>query len=99
LMAKSSTGRKYAKWMKKYLKLISTCTAKPFLPDCKPTTKIDNYHVKLKESKEKLEQNMLDNYMCNVTLVNKFISDNMPAAEVKSLIEQKVNEFLKASAK
>jgi len=99
LMSKSSSGRKYAKWMKKYLKLIATCKAKAYLPDCKPTSKIDNYHVKLKESKEKLEENMLNNYMCNVTLVNKFVSSNTPPAEVKSQVEQKVNDFLKASAR
>ena len=97
LMSKSSTGRKYAKWMKKYLNLISTCASKAYLPDCKPASKIEDYYAKLKESREKLEENMLNNYVCNATLVNKFVSENTPPAEVKSLIGQKVNEFLNVS--
>ena len=99
LMSKSSEGKKYAKWMKKYLKLIATCQAKPFMPDCKPASKIDNYRVKLKESKQKLENNMLDNYLCNATLVNKFVSDSTSKSQIKSLIQNKVDEFLKVSAK
>ena len=99
LMSKSSEGKKYAKWMKKYLKLLATCQAKPFMPDCKPASKIDNYQVKLKESKDKLEKNMLDNYLCNATLVNKFISDSTSMSQVKSRVQDKVNEFLKVSAK
>ena len=99
LMSKSSEGKKYAKWMKKYLKLLATCQAKPFMPDCKPASKIDNYQAKLKESKQKLEKNMLDNYLCNATLVNKFISDSTPMSQVKTQVQDKVNEFLKVSAK
>ena len=99
LMSKSSEGRKYAKWMKKYLKLLATCQAKPFMPDCKPASKVDNYQTKLKESKDKLEKNMLDNYLCNATLVNKFISDSTSMSQVKSQVQDKVNEFLKVSAK
>jgi hypothetical protein len=95
LMTTSSEGRKYAKWMKKYLGLIATCKAKPYMPDCKPASKIDGYQTRLKDSKEKLKKNMMSNYLCNVTLVNKYASRNTPATQINSEVEDKVKKELK----
>ena len=98
LMTVSANGKKFAKWMKKYIKLINTCQAESYLPDCKPQSKIDNYHVKLKESKAKLQENMVQNYLCSLPLVNKFAAENTSAAQISDLLEAKVNESLGVAA-
>lgn len=95
MMATSSEGKKYAKWMKKYLKLLSTCKTQSYLPDCKPVSKLEDYKARLKESREQLKKNMLDNYICNVTLVNKYASTNASSTVISSQIKLKVNKALK----
>ena len=95
MMVTSSEGKKYAKWMKKYLKLLSTCQTQSYLPDCKPASKLEDYKVRLKESRDQLKQNMLNNYLCNVTLVNKYASSNASSTVINSQIKQKVNKALK----
>jgi hypothetical protein len=99
LMDVSSKGKKYAKWMKKYLKLLATCKSESYLPDCKPVSKIDAYKVKLKESKEKLEANMIKNYLCSSPYVNKLAGDSSSHAQIKSTIENKINEMLGAASR
>jgi len=98
LMDLSSKGKKYAKWMKKYLKLIATCKSEPYLPDCKPVSKIETYKAKLIESEEKLEANMIKNYLCSSPYVNKLAGDNPPHAQIKATVENKVVEMLAAAA-
>jgi len=99
LMDLSSKGKKFAKWMKKYLKLIATCKSEPYLPDCKPASKIDTYKTKLGESKEKLEANMIKNYLCSSPYVNKLAQDKPSPIKTKSNIVNKINEMLGAAAK
>ena len=97
LMDASSKGKKYAKWMKKYLNLLATCKSEAYLPDCKPASKIDDYQVKLNESKTKLEANMIKNYICSAPYVNKLASHNTPKAEIKAFVESKVKDSLGAA--
>ena len=99
LMDLSSKGKKYAKWMKKYLKLIATCKSEPYLPDCKPASKIDMYKTKLIESEDKLEANMITNYLCSSPYVNKLATDGSSHAQIKSTVESKVNGMLGAAAR
>lgn len=99
LMDVSSKGKKYAKWMKKYLKLLSTCNSEAYLPDCKPASKIDAYKAKLKESKEKLEANMMKNYLCSSPYVNKLAGDSSSQVQIKSTVENKINEMLGAASR
>jgi len=98
LMNLASKGKKYAKWMKKYLKLLVTCKSEPYLPDCKPASKIDTYRVSLKESRDKLEANMMKNYLCSSPYVNKLAGDGASQAQIKSTVESKINEMLGAAA-
>ena len=99
LMDVSSKGKKYAKWMKKYLKLLATCKSESYLPDCKPASKIDGYKVKLKESKEKLEANMIKNYICSAPYVNKLAGDGLSRAQIKPTVENKINKMLGAASR
>jgi hypothetical protein len=99
LMDLSSKGKKYAKWMKKYLKLIATCKSEPYLPDCKPASKIDTYKTKLIESEEKLEANMIKNYLCSSPYVNQLAGDGSSHAQIKPTVENKINGMLGAAAR
>lgn len=97
LMGHASKGKKYAKWMKKYIKLLDLCKAKPYMSDCEPASKIDGYKAKLEENKKKMEENMLNNYLCSAPYVNNLAAKNTSAAKAKPEIAGKVEEFLKAA--
>lgn len=97
LMSMASKGRKYARYMKSNLGKIETCKKEPYLPDCEPASKIEQYHVRLKKSKIDLNKNMLKNYICSAALVNRFATNSTASKNIQSQIESKVNKFIKSA--